>query len=228
MSQDPAMISEYRKKDNDLHRLAASKVFGKDPADVTDEERSRAKMLNFGIVYGISAESIAARFAITVDAARQLLESFFAGFPGLRLWIEQTQEQVLRKGYVESLFGHRRHFPELKYAGKSMRQSTLRKAVNFPIQCTASNMAIYAEAFLSDVLREDGLKSYCFGQVHDEAWITGPIEELDQVARLTRDVCENLPFVWLNGEHPDYPETVPMTVDVKWGANLCDVQKYAF
>jgi DNA polymerase-1 len=224
LSQDPAMISGFR-QGGDYHTATASKVFGVPYEQVTEDQRQGAKAINFGIIYGMGAQALARRLRVSVYEAETMLEDYFAAFPFLTRWLKKVEENVEATGYVCSLFGHRRRLPDAKGFGSGALRAK-RQAANAIIQCTAANLTLKAAWYLMNIFREEGLRSVVFGQVHDSIQVSGPAEELDQVAGLVKTVMENLPMPWLNGAEP-YPHVCPLAADLKAGKNLRDLEPYA-
>lgn len=222
VAQDELMIETYV-NGADIHTSTASRVFRVPPDEVSKVQRTAAKTVNFGIVYGQTAEGLADSLRISKEEAESYIGAFYGSYTGVADWMSATRAHAGTHGWVKSLFGHRRHVNNVFSGDMMVREKALRQAVNSVIQGTASNMAIYAEMFLNKLFQQSGLRSYCFGQVHDSIWITGPPEEQDEVAELVVLVMENLPFEFLTGDHPDYPNVPPIVADLKVGMNLRDM-----
>ena len=234
ISQDPIMLANYERGE-DLHARTASGVY-KIPfptllklLEAGDQEASRkrsaSKIVNFGIIYGMQAGALSEKIGETKRKAQKMIDGYFDTYEQFGKWVQQTRQFAQRHGYVTGLFGHRRHLPNVYASDQGIREEALRQAVNFPIQNTASCLTAYAEGMIQNILEEDGFQSYCFGQVHDSVWLTGPMEERDQVAELVKFVMENTGFGFLEGEHPALSRTVPIIADVKVGTNLRDLKK---
>lgn len=224
LSQDAAFLSAYRNRE-DLHALTASAAYGVPLRDVTPEQRTSAKAINFGIIYLMGPGTLAETLGIGEDEAAQIISNTMDKYSGYAEWVERTKAEVRRRGYVESLLGHRRHLPEAKSRNRFESERALRQACNHPVQSTASNMCIYAGVLVGRRFKDDGLRAYCFGQVHDSLWVACHEEALADTARALYDVMENLPFPWLRGEDERFPEVMPIETEIKAGVNLASMFK---
>lgn len=167
LGAESAMIEAFRRGE-DIHRSTAARVFGVSADDVTPEQRRRAKTVNFGIIYGISAFGLAQRLAIPRSEASAIIEHYFTSFPGIRHYIDQTLEGARRLGYVETITGRRRYLPDLTSANATIRGAAERNAINAPIQGTAADMIKIAMARIQSELERRRLQSRLLLQVHDE------------------------------------------------------------
>lgn len=223
VSQDENMLRAYFNGD-DIHTYVASQMFHCDMHDVSKQQRTAAKTIVFGIVYGFSEMGLAKKLSISEYEAAKFIGMFYSGFPGISVWIEEQRKFILDHGYSVSLFGHKRRLPNAFSKNEAVRERALRQGVNFVIQCTASNMALYSEMYLNRYLMKFGYASYCFGQVHDSIWVTGPDSEKDEVLRLVVKVMENPPFDFLSGDDPRFPDVPPIVADIAVGYNLAELE----
>lgn len=225
ISQDDGFIDNYVRGE-DLHSRTACEIFGVHPDDLQKTQRTAAKTINFGILYGMDAPALARRLRITMSEAERMVKAFWTAYPGFDRWVKETTEFLREHHYVESMFGHRRHLPNVSARDSAVAAHAERQGFNFPIQCTASNLTMYAEMFINDILKEEGLRSYCFGQVHDAIWLTGPPEEQHVALTIVKVVMENPGFPFLIGADPRWPRVVPIVADVSVGPNLRDLQPW--
>jgi DNA polymerase I len=206
ITQDPGLVETFV-EDRDIHAATASMLFGVSEGEVSKNQRRVAKTTIFGIVYGISAFGLAPRIGYSREQAKQLIDSVFATFPGIREYIQQTLEAGARDGYVQSLFGRRRQMPGLRLKGPQ-RQAAEREAINAPIQATAADIMKIAMVNVDAELRKRNLKTRMLLQVHDELIFEAPDAEVDEVVEL---VCDKM-------EHA-FELSVPLKVEVEAGPN---------
>jgi len=165
----------------DVHRATASEIFGVAPADVAPEQRRYAKVINFGLIYGMSAFGLAANLGIERDAAKNYIERYFARYPGVKRYMDGTREVARAQGYVETVFGRRLWLAEINSPNGPRRQAAERAAINAPMQGTAADLIKIAMIAVQDWLERDGLRSRLIMQVHDELVLEAPDEELARV-----------------------------------------------
>ena len=189
----------------DVHAVTASQVFGVPLEQVTPEERRRAKAVNFGIVYGISAFSLAQDIHESVADARAYMDAYLRRFSGVREYQKAIVERAHADGYVATLFGRRRYLPELK-GNFTMRSFAERVALNMPIQGTAADIIKLAMVNVDARLRAEGLAAALILQVHDELIVECPEEEKETVRALLREEMENAVHY-----------SVPLAAEAKWG-----------
>ena len=189
----------------DVHRVTASQVFSIPLEEVTAEERRRAKAVNFGIVYGISAFSLSQDIGVSVAEAKEYMEAYLARFHGVRDYQKNIVEQARADGYVSTLFGRRRYLPELK-GNFTMRSFGERVALNMPIQGTAADVIKLAMVNVERRLRAEGLAAKLILQVHDELIVECPEAEKERAAALLQEEMENAVHY-----------SVPLTAEAKWG-----------
>lgn len=194
MSAEPAMIEAFRRGE-DIHAATAARVFGVPPAAVTPEQRRRAKMVNFGIAYGISAFGLAQRLGIPRAEAAALIEHYFASYPGIRGYMDRTLDFARRHGYVETLTGRRRVLRDINSANATVRGAAERNAINTPIQGTAADMIKLAMGRVHAGIERRGLRSRMVLQVHDELVFDLYMpEEAELRALVTEAMREALPL----------------------------------
>ncbi|MGA2084754.1 MAG: DNA polymerase I [Terracidiphilus sp.] len=210
-SGDPLLKKAYA-ENIDIHTLTASEVFGV-PADQMDKQtRNRAKAVNFGIVYGISAFGLAAQLGIPQAEARAYIERYFARYEGVKRFIEKTLEQTRREGSVRTMFGRVRPIPDIESRNPNQRGFAERTAINTPLQGTAADLIKLAMIAIDRQLTERKLKTRMVLQVHDELLFEVPTEEKAEVAELVRREMEGV--VKLD---------VPLVADLAFGANWRDL-----
>ena len=193
LSADPAMMEAFHQGE-DIHQATAARVFGVAPAAVTSDMRRTAKMVNFGIIYGISAFGLAQRLGIARSEGARLIDEYFVQYPGVKNYMDRTIELAREKGYVETMTGRRRHFRDINSANAMIRKAAERTAINTPIQGTAADMIKLAMVHMDAKLKESGLKCRMILQVHDELLFELPADELaaaqELVSRTMRDALK--------------------------------------
>ncbi len=187
LAQDPGLIAAFAHGD-DIHTATAARVFGVDPSEVSVEQRAKAKMVSYGLAYGMEAYGLAQRLGIEVSEASTILDAYFSAFPAVRSYMERTVAEARERGYTETLFGRRRPIPELASSNFRLRQAGERQAMNAGIQGLAADLFKVALVRLDRRLDDEGLASRLVLQVHDEVILEVPPDEREQVATLTRDV----------------------------------------
>ena len=190
MSEDMHMIDAFNNNE-DIHKQAASKVFKTPIDEVTKEQRSNAKAVNFGIVYGISDFGLAEQLGITRKLAKQYIEEYLEQYSGIKNFMDNITEEAKNKGYVETLFNRRRYIPELKSNNYMVRQFGARAAMNTPIQGTAADIMKIAMINVYKELNKNNLKSKIVLQVHDEMMIEALEEEKEQVKSIMKNAMES-------------------------------------
>ncbi|MFC1601382.1 DNA polymerase I [Candidatus Sumerlaeota bacterium] len=207
VSGDHSLVHAFR-NNIDIHRLTAAKVFGIEPADVTSEMRSQAKVVNFGIIYGMSAHRLSGELGISRVKAQQFIDEYFAAYPGVREWTEKIIEQTRERGYVETLSGRRRYVRDINSRNFNARGAAERIAVNTPIQGSAADMIKLAMIEMDRQLRERQCRAKMILQVHDELIFDLPPDELEPLEPVIRQVMEQA-----------MPLDVPVIVELKSGHN---------
>lgn len=190
MSEDTHMVQAF-KENQDIHKQAASKVFKTPMEEVTKEQRSNAKAVNFGIVYGISDFGLGEQLGISRKKAKQYIDEYLTEYEGIKNFMDNITEEAKETGFVETLFNRRRYIPELKSNNYMVRQFGARVAMNTPIQGTAADIMKIAMINVYNQLTNKGLKAKIVLQVHDEMMIETPIEEAEQVKEIIKSEMEN-------------------------------------
>ena len=191
MSGDKHMIEAFN-EGQDIHKQAASKVFNVPIDEVTKEQRSSAKAVNFGIVYGISEFGLGEQLGIPRKVAKQYIEDYLTQYIGIKDYMESIKEEAKKNGYVQTLFNRRRYIPELNSNNYMVRQFGLRAAMNTPIQGTAADIMKLAMINVYNELKNRKLESKIVLQVHDEMMLEVPIEEDQEVKQIVKEKMENV------------------------------------
>ena len=187
---DENMIQAYNDK-IDIHTKTASEVFGTPLENVTYEERSRAKAVNFGIVYGISDFSLSKDIGVTRNEAKEYIEIYFYRYPKVKAYLDGIVDEAKRMGFVKTIMNRRRYIPEINQKNKIVQAAGIRLAMNSPIQGSAADIMKMAMVRVDGALREHNLKSTLILQVHDELIINTKKEELELVKELIKKEMEN-------------------------------------
>ena len=190
-SKDPLLVEAYRRGD-DIHTLTASQVFGVPPLMVTTDHRRQAKVVNFGIVYGLSAFGLSQTLGIEPSEAKHFIDAYFEKYKGVRAFIDKTLEEARREQKVTTLFGRVRPIPDINSKKCNQRGFAERTAVNTPLQGTAADLIKIAMIRIDAALREHGLKSRMTLQVHDELVFEVPEKEVETTRTLVREQMENV------------------------------------
>ncbi len=214
VTQDPNLVQTFQ-EGRDIHASTASQLFGVPLDQVSKNQRRVAKTTIFGIIYGISSFGLAPRIDASRSEAQALIDALFARFPGIRAYIDETLKIGKQEGYVQSLFGRRRYFPELRTGGPR-RQAAEREAINAPIQATAADIMKIAMINVDEALRSRKLRSKLLLQVHDELILEVPEDELDAAIELVREKMEGA-----------FEMRVPLQVDVEVGPNWLEMEDVA-
>lgn len=189
LSGDSAMIEAYQ-KGVDIHSLTASRIFHVPVEDVDSELRSRAKTINFSIVYGISDFGLSQRLELSIPEARQYIDNYYNGYPAVKPFMEQQIELAKERGYSETLFGRRRNIPELSSKNRNLRQFGERVAMNSPVQGTAADIIRIAMVNCAKRLEEEGIRGQLVSQVHDELIIEVSVEDQEKAAKILQETME--------------------------------------
>lgn len=185
LANDPGLIKAFTDGE-DVHTMTAARVFGIPPSEVTSDQRSRAKMVSYGLAYGMEAYGLSQRLGTDVSSAQAILDAYFAAFPNIKAYMEATVEEARSRGYTETLFGRRRPIPELSSSNFRIRQAGERQAMNAGIQGLAADIFKVALVRLDDAIETTGLRSRLILQVHDEVLCEVSPEEHDVMDRLVR------------------------------------------
>ena len=207
LSCDTHLIEAFR-NGQDVHAITAAKVFGITPEEVTADQRRIAKTANFGIMYGISSFGLSQRLHISRAEAKKIIEDYFANFPAISSYIEDTLASARESGYVETLFGRRRYLPEINARNATARALAERTAVNAPIQGTSADIIKLAMINVDKRIEKEGLKSRMVLQIHDELVFDSIPEEVELLERIVREEMENVIEL-----------SVPLTVECNHGNN---------
>ncbi len=207
MSEDNSLIRTFL-ADEDVHTRTASEIFGLLPEEITPEMRRKAKAVNFGIIYGISAFGLARDIGVSNTEAKRYIDSYFARYPQVREFIDKTIGTAKTKGYVTTLFGRRRFIPELASSVAAVRNFGERMAVNTPIQGTAADLIKLAMINIQQRLAREKIRSTMILQVHDELVFEVPEQEIDMMKKLAREEMEGV-----------LKMAVPIKVDMGIGKN---------
>lgn len=199
--------------DEDIHRATAAKVYGVDPSDVTRPMRDTAKMVNFGIAYGMGEFGLASRTGMTREEAEAFIQSYYRNFPGIARWQQETLAFTREHGYAETLFGRRRYLPAIRSSNYQVRSAAEREAINMPIQGTAADIIKVAMIRVDAELREREMRSRMILQVHDELIFECPGEEVDAVRELAARIMP-----------ASIELKVPLKVDLKQGRNWGEME----
>lgn len=210
LSGDEHLIDAFNSGE-DFHARTASRVFGVAVDEVTPELRSRAKAVNFGIVYGQQAFGLAQSLDIPFYEAKEMIDRYFEAYPGVRRFLDETVVQAHDRGYATTLFGRRRYIPELKAKNPSQRGFGERTAMNHPMQGTAADIIKIAMRRVMDTLVERDLETRLLLQVHDELDLSVPMAELEEVSALVKDIMESVIDL-----------SVPLEVEVSSGRNWAE------
>jgi DNA polymerase-1 len=207
LSADKGLLTAFAEGE-DVHRATAGEIFGVTPLEVSSEQRRYAKVINFGLIYGMSAHGLAKNLGIDRVAAANYIERYFARYPGVAAYMERTRLEAKTQGYVETVFGRRLHLPDIRAQQAGRRQGAERAAINAPMQGTAADLIKMAMIATSAWLKASGVKSKLILQVHDELVLEVPDDEValirEQLPRLMAGVAQL---------------SVPLVAEVGVGAN---------
>jgi DNA polymerase-1 len=205
LAQDPGLIEAFT-SNQDIHNATAARVFGVDPASVTVEQRSKAKMVSYGLAYGMEAYGLGQRLNIPTEEAAVILDAYFVAFPNVKAYMDRTVVEARERGYTETLFGRRRPIPELMNSNFRVRQAGERQAMNAGIQGLAADIFKVALVHIDEALVAGEYESRLVLQVHDEVIVEVPDHEHDMVGDLVVDLMRGAADL-----------DVPLEVNVSWG-----------
>jgi DNA polymerase-1 len=211
-SKDPLLVEAFRRGD-DIHTLTASQVFGVPPLMVTPDHRRQAKVVNFGIVYGLSPFGLSQNLSIETSEAKRFIDAYFDKYRGVRTFIDRTLDETRRDGKVKTLFGRVRPIPDINSKNFNLRGFAERTAVNTPLQGTAADLIKLAMIRIDAAILERELKSRMTLQVHDELVFEVPEDELDIMRSLVREQMESV-----------HQLNVPLMVEIGVGKNWRDLE----
>ena len=193
---------------NDIHAATASKIFKKALEEVTSDERRKAKTANFGIIYGISAFGLAERMGVSRTEAKQLIDEYFATYPGVKAYMDESIRMAREKGYTETIFKRRCSLPDINSNNSVVRGYAERNAINAPIQGSAADIIKIAMIRVFKRMKEEGLKSKMILQVHDELNFSVILEEKERLQKLVIEEMQGAANL-----------SVPLIADCGWGSN---------
>ena len=212
LSEDPGLLAAFR-EGRDIHSITSSLVYEVPIGDVTSEMRRVAKVLNFGVLYGLTPFGITQQTDLSPEQGRRFIDAYFSSYPGIRDYIDETIESCRRDGYVSTLRGRRRHMPEINSSNGNVRRAAERAAINMPVQGTAADIIKLAMLGMQERLDQRGMRSAMILQVHDELIFEAPADEKDELSNVIRGVMPaalNL--------------SVPLEVELKAGANWGEME----
>ncbi len=216
LSGDPGLVAAFAEH-RDVHRTTAARVFGVAPEDVTGAQRNRAKMVSYGLAYGMEAYGLGQRLGIDTPEAQEILDAYFAAFPAVRAYMEQTVAEARSKGYTVTLFGRRRPLPDLNSPNRNLRMAAERQAMNAGIQGLAADLFKVALVRLDAAFAEQQLRSRLVLQVHDEVLVEVPEAEEAAVGALVPEV--------MAGVAAEAELAVPLEVSAAWGRSWADAKE---
>jgi len=216
MARDQAMLAAFR-QGQDIHAITAAAVYGVPLEQVDKDQRRHAKAINFGLIYGMSAFGLTRSTELTLAEAEDFVQAYFRQFPGVKRYLDEIRREAARQGYVETLLGRRRYFPQLQsQMNRNLRNREEREAINAPIQGTAADIMKIAMLRIPSALEQAGLRGRMLLQVHDEVVLECPREELEATARIVQQTMEGA-----------YALDIPLTTEARWGANWEEMQPLA-
>ncbi len=214
LSRDPELLAAFERGD-DIHADTAARVFGVPRGEVSPEQRRMAKVVNFGVLYGLSGFGLARDLGMATTEAEAFIARYFATYASVRDYLESIREAARRDGYVSTLLGRRRYLPEINSSNRQVREANERMAINMPLQGSAADLMKLAMIHTDAGLRREGLRSRSLLQVHDELLLEAPLEEAQQAAALTRAAMSGVMRL-----------AVPLVVDLKSGPNWRDLAPF--
>lgn len=207
LSRDSTLIEAFQ-RDEDIHTRTASEIFGIPPNEVTPQMRREAKVINFGIIYGMSPYGLANELGVESKVAAEYIDEYFRRYQGVKTYLDEILTEAKKKGYVTTLYNRRRYLPEIKSSNRAARQFAERTAINTPIQGTAADLIKIAMNRIYRRIRDQKLKARMLIQVHDELVLEAPDDEVEQVGKMVREEMEGVIKI-----------TVPLKVSVAQGRN---------
>jgi DNA polymerase-1 len=212
ITEDPALVQAFQ-RDEDIHAATASQVFGVSLGEVTPAMRRRAKVFNFGVLYGLSEYGLSARERISREEAADFIRTYFEKYPGIKRYVEETENRTRKLGYAETLFGRRRYLPEINSGNRNVRQAAERAAINMPVQGTAADIIKIAMNRIAAEMQRRQMRSLLTLQVHDELMFECPADELEEVRSLALDIMP-----------ASMQMKVPLKIDTKVGKNWGEME----
>ncbi|CAB4599454.1 unannotated protein [freshwater metagenome] len=212
LADDPGLISAFR-EGRDVHNATAARVFGVDVDAVSHEQRSRAKMVSYGLAYGMEAYGLGQRLGIATGEAAEILDAYFAAFPNVHEYMERTVAEAKTRGYTLTMFGRRRRIPELESSNFRIRQMGERQAMNAGIQGLAADIFKIALIGIDRALETENLQSRLVLQVHDEVIVEASESEVERVESLVLGIMQSAVEL-----------KVPLAVNSAWGLSWADAK----
>jgi DNA polymerase-1 len=212
LSQDDRLLTAFR-EDKDIHAATAAEVFGVPITEVTPDKRRVAKVVNFGILYGMSGYGLEQATELSREQAAQFIAAYFQRYPGVKSYLEYTKQKARERGYVETVMGRRRYIPDLNSGNRQVREAAERMAINMPVQGTAADIIKVAMVNLQGEIDRQVLKTRLILQVHDDLLLESPLEEAEQARSLLKEVMSGAMQL-----------SVPLKVDVKVGRNWGEME----
>jgi DNA polymerase-1 len=209
---DPGLVGAFE-RDEDIHASTASQVFKVPLDEVTPDMRRRAKVFNFGVLYGLSAFGLSVREKISREEAGEFISGYFESYPGIQEYVDKTVAEVRASGYAETLFGRRRYIPEINTSNHNVRSAAERAAINMPVQGTAADIIKLAMNRLQDEMDQQKLASLMTLQVHDELIFECPGDEIEEIRSLCVDIMPK-----------SMAMAIPLKIDTKVGKNWGEME----
>ncbi|MBN1151769.1 MAG: DNA polymerase I [Dehalococcoidia bacterium] len=214
LSGDKALTAAFL-NDEDIHTTTASRVFGVSAQDVTPEMRRAAKVVNFGVIYGMSDYGLEQATEFNRAEAGLFIKSYFQQYPGVQRWLEETKAQARDKGYVSTLLGRRRYMPEIRSSNRQVREAAERMAINAPVQGTSADIIKVAMIRIHEEMQQKKFRSRMLLQIHDELLFESPDDELPALSKLVRRLMPGALKL-----------SVPLKVDLKSGPNWAEMKAF--
>ena len=207
------MLDAFR-HDMDIHAATAAAIYNVPIEEVTKDQRRHAKAINFGLIYGMSAFGLSRSTDLTLAEAENFVKTYFERFPGVKSYLDSIRKQAANDGYVETMLGRRRYFPNLKNpVNAQLKAREEREAINAPIQGTAADILKIAMIQLKPAIEKAHLKAKMLIQVHDELVLECPQDELDATIKLVKDIMEHA-----------YKLDIPLSTDARYGSNWAELK----
>jgi DNA polymerase-1 len=209
-AQDPILIRSFEKNE-DIHTRTASEVFAMPPEQINADLRRQAKVINFGIIYGMSAYGLSRELGISPKMAQNYIDQYFARYAGVKNYMERIVDQARTTQRIDTLLGRLRLLPDINASNSNVRQFAERTAINTPIQGTAADLIKVAMIRMAEALKKQQLQTVMLLSVHDEIVFETPPDELDAIKNLAPEIMEN---VW--------ELEAPLKVNLAWGRNWAE------
>ena len=212
LAGDPGLTEAFA-EGRDIHATTAARIYGVEAKDVTTAQRSKSKMVSYGLAYGMEAYGLSQRLGVDISEAAEILNSYFAAFPSVREYMERSVREARAKGFTETELGRRRYLPELMSDNFRVRQAAERQAMNAGIQGLAADIFKIALVRIDDAFEQSKLASRLVLQVHDEVLVEVPDSEGERTEKIVREAMEHA-----------YPLNVPLEVHLSWGKSWADAK----